>query len=95
MEDLLSEFKCSISSNEVFFLTKIHDISCRVCFEMSASSRILLLDFLEKMVHWFLRKDDLKTGSSGNAVRVKAMKEILEIIRLALQCCFLSPGVPF
>lgn len=86
MEKLLSEFKCSISSNEIFSLTKIHNVSSRVCLEMGTSSRVLMLDFLEKMVLWFLRKADSKTGFSGNVVRVKATKEILEIIRSVNPC---------
>ncbi|XXG76379.1 hypothetical protein AAC387_Pa08g0743 [Persea americana] len=84
---LLVELVASIPEGEdvadTFIATwhLIHNVSSRVCLEMGTSSRVLMLDFLEKMVLWFLRKADSKTGFSGNVVRVKATKEILEIIR--------------
>ncbi|XP_058084805.1 uncharacterized protein LOC131232528 isoform X2 [Magnolia sinica] len=59
----------------------IHGISCRVCLEMKSSSWTTLLDFLEKMVEWFLCRADTKTVLSGNAARIKAVREILETIR--------------
>ncbi|XP_077233482.1 ARM repeat superfamily protein isoform X3 [Tasmannia lanceolata] len=58
----------------------IHDVSCRIRLEMNSSSWVVMFGFFEKMVQWSLCTDT-KTACSGNAARMKAIREILEILR--------------
>ncbi|KAK9122449.1 hypothetical protein Syun_020066 [Stephania yunnanensis] len=59
----------------------IHDVSYRVCLEMNSLSWSLMLDFLQKMLHFFLTKPSSSSSSSANAISVNVVMEILEILR--------------
>ncbi|MCL7044928.1 hypothetical protein MKW94_005147 [Papaver nudicaule] len=59
----------------------IHGVSSRVTLEINSSFWSIMLDFIGKVVQHFLGKSDSRITSPGNGVRLKAIMEVVHILR--------------
>ncbi|KAI3924539.1 hypothetical protein MKX01_037979 [Papaver californicum] len=59
----------------------IHGVTSRVTLEINSSFWSIMLDFLGKVMQHFLGKSDSQIVSPGNGVRLKAIMEVVHILR--------------